>query len=146
MKEEKKEGITVIDVTEEYMKDRLYEFRERKVMLDTDLAEIYGYETKNFKRQVNHNIAKFEEEVEKLSRCKNFTLKARRGSNIKYKPYVFTEQGVYMLMTVLHGDLAIKQSRALVKTFKKMKDYILENRDLIGQREMLQLSMETASN
>ena len=156
MKEEKKEGITVIDVTEEYMKDRLYEFRGRKVMLDTDLAEIYGYETKNFKRQVNHNIAKFEgddfmfeltaEEVEKLSRCKNFTLKARRGSNIKYKPYVFTEQGVYMLMTVLHGDLAIKQSRALVKTFKKMKDYILENRDLIGQREMLQLSMETASN
>ena len=46
-----------------------------------------------------------------------------RGSNIKYKPYVFTEQGVYMLMTVLRGDLAIKQSRALVKTFKKMKDY-----------------------
>lgn len=46
-----------------------------------------------------------------------------------------------MLMTVLHGELAIKQSRALVKTFKKMKDYILENRDLIGQREILQLSM-----
>ena len=51
-----------------------------------------------------------------------------------------------MLMTVLHGKLAIKQSRALVKTFKKMKDYILENRDLIGQREILQLSMETANN
>ena len=51
-----------------------------------------------------------------------------------------------MLMTVLHGELAIKQSRALVKTFKKMKDYILENRDLIGQREILQLSMETANN
>lgn len=62
------------------------------VMLDTDLAEIYGYETKNFKRQVKNNIAKFEgddfmfelndEEVEELSRCKNFTLKASRGSNI----------------------------------------------------------------
>ena len=51
-----------------------------------------------------------------------------------------------MLMTVLRGELAIKQSRALVKTFKKMKDYILENRDLIGQREILQLSMETADN
>ena len=51
-----------------------------------------------------------------------------------------------MLMTVLRGELAIKQSRALVKTFKKMKDYILENRDLIGQREILQLSMETANN
>ena len=51
-----------------------------------------------------------------------------------------------MLMTVLRGELAIKQSRALVKTFKKMKDYILVNRDLIGQREILQLSMETANN
>ena len=63
--------------------------------------EIYGYETKNFKRQVKNNITKFEgddfmfelndEEVENLSRCKNFTLNAGRGSNIKYKPYVFTE-------------------------------------------------------
>ena len=51
-----------------------------------------------------------------------------------------------MLMTVLRGELAIQQSRALVKTFKRMKDYILENRDLIGQRELLQLSMETANN
>ena len=72
-------------------------------MPDFDLAEIYGYETKNFKRQVKNNIAKFEgddfmfelndEEVENLSRCKNFTLNMGRGSNIKYKPYVFTEQG-----------------------------------------------------
>ena len=51
-----------------------------------------------------------------------------------------------MLMTVLKGELAVKQSIDLVKTFKKMKDYILENRDLIGQREILQLSMETAKN
>lgn len=86
------------------MKKRLYEFRGKKVMLDSDLAEIYGYETKNFKRQVKNNIAKFEgddfmfelddEEVEKLSRRKNFTLNMGRDSNIKYKPYVFTEQGV----------------------------------------------------
>lgn len=62
----------------------------------------YGYETKNFKRQIKNNIAKFEgddfmfelddEEVEKLLRCKNFTLNMGRDSNIKYKPYVFTEQ------------------------------------------------------
>ena len=49
-------------------------------------------------------------------------------------------------MTVLKGPLAVKQSKALIRTFKKMKDYILENRDLIGQREVLQLSMETANN
>lgn len=146
----------VIAITEEYMKGKLYEFRGCKVMLDSDLAVIYGYETKNFKRQVKNNIDKFsgddfmfeltDEEVEYLSRCKNFTLKDGRGSNIKYKPYVFTEQGIYMLMTVLRGELAVKQSRALIKTFKKMKDYILVNQELIGQREILQLSMETANN
>ncbi|MCQ2082187.1 MAG: ORF6N domain-containing protein [Lachnospiraceae bacterium] len=156
MTEDKKNEIEVIEITEEYMKEKLYEFRGRKVMLDSDLAGIYGYETKNFKRQVKNNIAKFEgddfmfelndEEVEIISRCKNFTLNNGRGLNIKYKPYVFTEQGIYMLMTVLRGKLAIKQSRALVSTFKKLKDYILENRDLIGQREVLQLSMETANN
>lgn len=127
-------------------------------MLDSDLAEIYGYETKNFKRQVKNNIQKFEgddfmfeltdEETDILSRCKNFTLNRIKGggSNIKYNPYVFTEQGIYMLMTVLRGDLAIKQSRALVRTFKKMKDYILENQALIGQREVMQLSMQTIEN
>ena len=130
MGEETKEGVITIEISEEYMRDRLYEFRGRKVMIDSDLAEIYGYETKNFKRQVKNNIAKFEgddfmfelshEETEILSRCKNFTLNKNfgRGSNLKYKPYAFTEQGIYMLMTVLRGDLAIKQSRALVQTIK----------------------------
>ena len=85
---DRREEIAVIEITEEYMKDRLYEFRGEKVMLDSDLAEIYGYETKNFKRQVKNNIAKFEGddfmfelndvEVENLSRCKNFTLNMGR--------------------------------------------------------------------
>lgn len=51
-----------------------------------------------------------------------------------------------MLMTVLRGDLAIKQSRDLVRTFKKMKDYILSNQNLIGQREVMQLSIQTMEN
>ena len=71
---------------------------------------------------------------------------ANISNKSRSNPYVFTEQGVYMLMTVLRGELAVKQSIALVRTFKKMKDYILENRELIGQREVLQLSMETANN
>ena len=111
MAEEKKDEITAIEITEEYMRGRLYEFRGRKVMLDSDLAEIYGYETKNFKRQVKNNIARFEgddfmfelneEETVNLSRCKNFTLNVGRGSNIKDKPYVFTERGLYMLLKIM---------------------------------------------
>ena len=84
-----------------------------------------------------------DEELEDL-RYKNCT--ANISSKSRYNPHVFTEQGLYMLMTVLKGPLAVKQSKALIRTFKKMKDYILENRDLIGQRELLQLSMETANN
>ena len=61
-------------------------------------------------------------------------------------PYAFTEQGIYMLMTVLKGDLAIKQSKALIRTFKRMKDYIIENQGLIGEREYLQMSMQVTQN
>ena len=154
MAEDKKKELdsTVIEVTEEYLKDRLYDIRGKRVLLDADLAEIYGYDTKGFNRQVKNNIEKFDgdfmfeltdEELEYL-RCKNCT--ANISSKSRYNPHVFTEQGLYMLMTVLKGSLAVKQSKALIRTFKKMKDYILENLNLIGQRELLQLSMETANN
>ncbi len=137
------ENTEVVIVSEENIYEKIYNIRGQKVMLDFELAAIYGYETKNFNRQVKNNLAKFEgddfmfqltdEETEELSRCKKFTLNrgTGRGSNTKYNPYVFTEQGIYMLMTVLRGELAIKQSRALIRTFKLMKDYILDNRDLI---------------
>ena len=66
-----------------------------------------------------------ENEFENL-RCKNFT-SSWGGS--RYLPNAFTEQGIYMLMTVLRGELAIRQSRALIRTFKQMKDFIIENQD-----------------
>ena len=138
----------IVLINEETLQQKIYIFRGQKVMLDVDLAEIYGYDTKRFNRQVKNNIQKFEgddfmfqltdEESAKLSRCKNCTLNrgGGRGKNIKYNPYVFTEQGIYMLTTVLRGDLAIKQSRALIRTFKQMKDYIIENQSLIGERKI----------
>ena len=150
--DKKKDEIAVIDITEEYLKERIYEIRGQRVILDADLSEIYGYTTKAFNQQVKNNIEKFDEdfmfeltdeELEDL-RYKNCT--ANISSKSRYNPHVFTEQGLYMLMTVLKGPLAVKQSKALIRTFKKMKDYILENRELIGQREILQLSMETANN
>ena len=65
-----------------------------------------------------------DEELEDL-RYKNCT--ANISSKSRYNPHVFTEQGLYMLMIVLKGPLAVKQSKALIRTFKKMKDYILED-------------------
>ena len=158
MANENKSEFEIVEINEAMLQSKIYFVRRQKVMLDVDLAEIYGYETKNFNRQVKNNQLKFEgddfmfqltdEEVEQLSRCKNFTLNrgTGRGKNVKYNPYVFTEQGIYMLMTVLRGDLATKQSRALIRTFKRMKDYIIENQNLIGEREYLQLSMQISKN
>ena len=148
--------ITIIN--EENIKDKIYEIRGQKVMLDCDLAEIYGYETKNFNRQVKNNIEKFDddfrfqltyEETITFSWCKNFTLNKsgnRKGTNIKYLPYAFTEQGIYMLMTVLKGELAIKQSKALIRLFKSMKDYIVESNNLITTNELLRLSRQVNQN
>ena len=102
-------------------------------MLDFDLAEIYGYTTKAFNQQVKRNLAKFDEDF-KFQLSMEETLKLSRSqfvtsiqtSGVKggrsHPPYAFTEQGIYMLMTVLKGDLAIRQSKALIRMFKQMKD------------------------
>ena len=83
-----------------------------------------------------------ENEFENL-RCKNFT-SSWGGS--RYLPNAFTEQGIYMLMTVLRGELAIRQSRALIRTFKQMKDFIIENQDFIGSKELVQIAIQTNKN
>ena len=141
--------INEIDVDRFY--ELIYNIRGTRVMLDMDLAKIYGYNTKDFNRQVKNNMEKFEqdfmfqltdEECENL-RCKNST---SSWGGRRYNPYAFTEQGIYMLMTVLRGPLATKQSKALIRIFKQMKDYIVDNQALLGQREFLQLSLQTTQN
>ena len=72
---------------------------------------------------------KFKEEYENILRTKKSTSSWGGTSHL---PYAFTEQGVYMLMTVLKGELAIRQSKALIRIFKSMKDYIIENKDLLN--------------
>ncbi|HES6062717.1 TPA: ORF6N domain-containing protein [Streptococcus pneumoniae] len=150
---DKKDEIMLVN--QESLAEKIYIIRGQKVMLDFELAEIYGYETKRFNEQVKNNIEKFDddfrfqltkEEWENL-RSKISTSKSETGSGgRRYLPYVFSEAGIYMLMTVLKGELAVKQSKALIRTFKQMKDYIVENQGLIGQREFLQLSMQITSN
>ena len=147
MADEKKNEFEIVDINETTLQSKIYLIRGQKVMLDFELAEIYGYTTTRFNEQVKNNIEKFDddfmfeltkEEFENLMSKKSISSWGGR----RKLPKVFTEQGIYMLMTVLRGELAIKQSRALVRTFKKMKDYIIENQDLIGEREFLQLSMQ----
>ena len=154
MTEENKEIVVIDDTT---IKSKIYYIRNQKVMLDFELAEIYGYSTKRFNEQVKRNHEKFDddfmfqltdEEISELSRSQNATLNKGTGreSNIKYNPYAFTEQGIYMLMTVLRGELAVKQSKALIRMFKQMKDFIIENQDFIGSKELVQIAIQTNQN
>ena len=151
----------------EHIKNMIHTIRGVKVMLDSDLAQLYGYTTKAFNQQVKNNIEKFDsdfrfqltrDEYHEILRSKNLTLKLendflrsifltskdKRGGR-QYLPFVFTEQGIYMLMTVLKGELATKQSKALIRTFKEMKDFILTN-NIIKSKELLQISLQTTQN
>lgn len=145
-------------ISEKLLRDKIYTIREKEVMLDYDLAEIYGYTTSAFNQQVKNNIEKFEGEdfmfqlnkhdLESISISENLIsmqTKGVRGGRAKM-PYAFTEQGIYMLITVLRGELAVKQSRALIRIFKAMKDYVKENKALTESREQLRIASTTMEN
>ncbi len=107
-------------------------------MLDKDLAEMYGVETKVLNQAVKRNISRFpedfmfqlsEDEAE-TSRSQIVTLKQGRGSNIKYLPFAFTEQGVAMLSSVLRSERAIQVNIQIIRVYIKMKQVLLDNKDL----------------
>lgn len=147
----------IIELDDIIIREKIYNIRGQKVMIDSDLAEIYGYTTKAFNQQVKNNIERFDydfrfkltdEEVEELSRSNFLTSIQNKGirGGRTYNPYVFTEQGIYMLMTVLKGDLAIKQSKALIRIFKEMKDYIINGDSLEFYKNFSKLSLQVNEN
>ena len=142
--EETKELITTDDI-----RSKVYIIRGQQVMLDKDLAELYGYEVKRLNEQVKRNISRFSEDFmfqlnkeeipEKFSKSQIATLNEksnRQGSNIKKMPFAFTEQGIYMLATVLRGELAEQQSIFIMRTFREMRHYIKQNQQFVTRSEM----------
>lgn len=126
----------IILLNETELKGKIYTIRGRKVMLDSDLARIYGYTTKSFNQQIKNNIERFDEEYRfqltkkeynDILRSKNLTFGFEERNYSKYLPYVFTEEGIYMLISVLKGEKAINQHKLLIKLFKNMKDYLISN-------------------
>ena len=134
------------------IENMIYEIRGKKVMLDSDLAMLFGYETKQLNRQVLRNINRFPEnycfqitDTEYISlRCQNGTLKNGRGEHRKYLPYVFTEYGITMLAGILKSELAIKMSLRIVDIFITMKNYI--NTSLIEQKYFNELTIKNTED
>ena len=100
-------------------------------MLDFDLAEAYGVETSQLKRQVRRNIERFEGDDfmieltrDELSRCQIGTLNIKRGQNVKYLPFAFTELGVAMLSSVLRSPAAIKVNRDIMRAFVAIRQMV----------------------
>ena len=112
--------------------------RGHRVMLDTDLAILYGVPTKRLNEQVRRNKKRFPsdfmfqlmpEKVERL-RSQIATLKPGRGQHRKYSPYAFTEQGVAMLSSVLHSERAIQVNIAIMRAFVQLREMIGSNKTL----------------
>lgn len=124
----------------ESIRDHVYMLRGEQVMIDSDLADIYGYELKAMNQQVRRNIDRFpkdfmfqmtRDEVDLVKSqfvtSRENTFFSGQGGGRRKLPYAFTEQGIYMLATVLKGELATKQSIFIMRAFKEMRHFIANN-------------------
>jgi hypothetical protein len=138
-----------IIITEKTIESKIYFIRGQKVMMDADLAEMYGVETKALKQAVKRNMDKFPDdfmfeltakEAEDFSRSHFVTLK--RGYNIKYLPYAFTEHGVLMLSSVLRSKQANDVNIRIMRVYSKMKELLILNKDILLKLEKLERSSD----
>lgn len=129
-------NLSVAMVSEENILEKIYLIRGQKVMLDRDLAEMYGVEVKRLNQAVKRNATRFPEDfMFRLTQDENNFLRSQfvtleKGKYSKYPPYAFTEQGVAMLSSVLNSETAIQVNIQIIRLFTKMKQLILDNKDL----------------
>lgn len=128
-------------VSVDNIRNRVYTIRGQQVMLDADLAEIYGYEVKRLNEQVKRNIERFPDDfmfqltLVEMDNLRSHFATANINSKNRALPYAFTEQGIYMLATVLRGELAKQQSIFIMRTFREMRHYIMQNQQFVTQAE-----------
>ena len=118
-----------ISLPDEIITNKIYLIREQKVMLDSDLAQLYGVETKRLKEQVRRNKERFPQTfMFELTSEEHFSLRSQiatieRGRHSKYLPFAFTEHGILMLSSVLKSDKAIRMSLHIIETFVQLRKF-----------------------
>jgi hypothetical protein len=123
---------------------RIHVIRGQRVMLDRDLAALYGVETKQLKRQVRRNITRFPEDfMFELTEEENESLRSqfgtlKQGAHAKYLPMAFTEQGVAMLSSVLNSEQAILVNIHIIRVFSRMREVFLSHREILQKLEQLE--------
>src|SRR5580658_9216712 len=134
-----------ITIPDEIIISKIYLVREQKVMIDRDLAALYGVETKRLKEAVRRNKERFPEDFmfemskEELNvwREENATSKEDR-QGLRYAPFCFTEQGVTMLSCVLNSERAIAVNIQIMRIYTKMREMLLTHKDILLKLEWLE--------
>lgn len=130
------------DLQAESISSKIYAIRGQQVMLDRDLAELYGVETGQLNRAMKRNMERFpdnfvfqlsQNESDELSRCQNGILK--RGTNTKYLPYAYTEHGVLMLSSVLRTKTAIAVNLKIIDVFISIRRHLASTEVLLTLQE-----------
>jgi hypothetical protein len=134
-----------IMIPEEVIMSKIYFIRGEKVMLDRDLAELYGVETKYLKRQVRRNIVRFPDdfmfeltEQEFKEWRSQFVTSKEDKIGLRYSPMAFTEDGVAQLSTVLNSERAITVNLQIIRLFSKMRKMLLTHKDILLKLEQLE--------
>jgi len=132
-------------ISDAIIQSKIYIIRGQKVMLDSDLADMYGVQTKALKQAVRRNIDRFpedfmfeltKEEADNASRSQIVTLK--KGENIKYLPFAFTEHGVLMLSSILRSERAVQVNIQIMRIYSKMKELLMLHKDILLKLEKLE--------
>lgn len=129
-------------ISREVIERKIYYIRGHKVMLDRDLAGLYGVETKNLNLQVKRNIRRFPKDfMFQLTKKENLRLQFATSSygGRRYLPYVFTEQGIAMLSSVLNSERAIEVNIAIMRAFVRLREILLTHKDLAAKIAALEL-------
>ena len=131
---------------DEVVINKIYFIRNEKVMLDSDLAELYGVETKRLNEQVKRNIDRFPEDfMFQLTETEFENLKSQIATSSwggrRTLPYAFTEHGVLMLSSVLNSDLAIKVNIQIMRVYTKIRNMLSTNKDLLLKFEQFETKL-----
>jgi ORF6N domain. len=150
---DQKKKLTKFSVGNTSVAQHILILRDKQVMLDRDLATLYGVETKVLNQAVKRNQERFPErncfqlENEEYANWRSqFVTSNADKKGLRRAPYAFTEQGVAMLASVLRSDTAIRVSLQIMDAFVEMRHYLMSNRSLIGSNDLAKLSLQTERN
>lgn len=135
-------------IPQETIEQRIFLIRNQKVMIDRDLAELYGVETKHLNRQIKRNIQRFPEEfmfqltIEERNQLVTICHRFKTMKHSSSLPYAFTEHGVAMIASVLKSDRAVKISIHIIKAFVKLREILSSHKELANKLAQLERKIE----